>query len=252
MPSFVVVLVEPKFEGNVGAVARAMANFGLDRLVLLNPPELGDEARERALHAWPIVENARVAKTLEEALGGIDFAVGTASDVARNEKRALREPTPLREFAKSAWNAKGTIGLLLGREDFGLVNDEIERCNLVVKIPTSPHYPSMNLSHAAAVVFYELFASQYAPGGPRLAERREVERLLSFFDQWLQAIDLPPHRVRVMNVTFRRLLGRAMVSKWEYHRLMGLFSGSVKHLARKRQAPAPRGKSASKSKERKR
>jgi len=230
VPEFVVVLVDPKVEGNVGAVARAMANFGLSRLTLVNPPPLGDKARERALHAWPLIEKARVARSLDEALDEIDYAVGTASDVARNEKRQLRAPTPLRDFAAPVWNVKGTVGLLFGREDFGLVNAEIERCDVVVKIPTSPDYPSMNLSHAAAIVFYELFSQRYEPRGYRLASRQETDVLLAQWDRLVRALALPEHRVKIANVTFRRLLGRAMLGKWEFHRLMGVVKGAAKKI----------------------
>lgn len=224
------IVVEAKYDGNLGAVARAMANFGLSDLVLVNPPALGNAARERAVHAWSILEKARVCTSLDEALQGIDYAVGTASDVARNEKRDLRRPMPLRDLAKRVWDLSGNVGILLGREDFGLVNDEVERCDVVVTIPTHPEYRSMNLSHAAAVIFYELMASRYAPRAPRRANAKERDVLYAHWNALLNAIELPEHRVKIMNVTMKRILGRAMLSGWEYNRLMGVVRGSVDRI----------------------
>lgn len=249
------MLVAPKHGGNVGSIARAMRNFGLEELWLVEPCKVDDDARRMAMHAWDLLDRARLFPSLEAVRKELDLAVGTASDVAVNEKRDyLRMPLRLREFALHAWELKGTVGLVFGPEDFGLTNEQLELCDVLVTIPAAPQHPSLNLSHAAAVVFYELTESRHAVKRPRQASREEVEKMLEFIDRILGHLELPEHRRRTTRLTFQRMLGRAMMSRWEYHRMMGVFNGavrameelrrqgrSVRSLARVRDAPEAAG-----------
>ncbi len=86
MPEYRVILAEPKFEGNIGAIARAMKNFGLGDLVLVNPCEIGEECLKRAKHAGEVVENAKVYETLDEALADLDYIVGTSGYSTKSDK----------------------------------------------------------------------------------------------------------------------------------------------------------------------
>src|SRR5512138_3688519 len=156
-----VVLVEPMYDGNVGSVARAMKNFGFHDLVLVNPCKIDDFGRAMASHARDVLEGARVVGTLEEAVAGVNLVVGTTGKRLENEERHLRlhlrvpclSPAQLKDKLDGK---NGDVALLLGREDIGLTNDELMICDMVVSIPTSEDYPIMNLSHAAALLFYEL------------------------------------------------------------------------------------------------
>jgi len=229
-PRFVVVLVEPKFAGNVGSVARAMNNFGLGELWLVKPAcsPADDDAQRMAVHARPLLAKARTFASLEECLGELDLAVGTASDLAANEKRDyLRVPLRVRDFAERMPEIQGTVGLLFGREDFGLSNAELERCDMLVTIPASPAHPSLNLSHSVAVVCYELAQQSFHVTRPRQVSRQDADLLVDYVRRILDAMELPAHRQRITLLTFRKLLGRAMMSRWEYHRLMGVFAASL-------------------------
>lgn len=230
MVEYRVILVEPKFQGNVGSVARTMKNFGLTRLTLVAPPTLGDEAMSRAMHAWDVVEAAQRVETFEEALRGCDFVVGTSGRIPEDEKSHLRNPIDVRELPPRLATMSGTVGLLFGREDFGLLNEELERCDLLVTIPTSTLYRSLNLSHAVAVVAYEIF--RYAhPDAVKKVTPMSEEMKLTFqrhFDLLIDQLGLPEHKVLNTKRVYRKLLGRAVPSAWEYFVLMGIFSSVLR------------------------
>lgn len=237
-----VILVEPKYGGNIGATARAMANFGFGSLILVNPAATYDkenETWERAVHARSIVDDARVVRDVDEALALVDYAVATTSELSTNARKHRRDFVPLDETAERLAEVEGEVGILFGREDYGLYNEEVGRCHLVTTIPTSPEYRSMNLSHAVGVVLYELAKPRISRGRPRRADAQEAATFLRYFDAVLDAIDLKDYRRPQTSMAMRRLLGRAAPSKWEYHRLMGVLSGVLKTLKRPLPGGAP-------------
>ena len=235
MTQVLVVLVEPRVEGNVGAVARSMANFGLADLVLLNPCPLGSEAYRRSKHGRLILEKARSVDTLDEALAGADISVGTTGISTMSERAFHRQTLMPRELAKKLSQVSGTAALVLGREDYGLLNEELSQLDLLVHVPCHPAYPVMNISHAAAVLFYELYGASGLPLPPRrrrLASGFEKEKLLEAFREFLVTTRYPMHRSQRTEVMFRRLMGRALPTKWEFHALMGALRGASKTVRR--------------------
>lgn len=226
VPHVRVVLVEPKSEGNVGSVARTMKNFGVAELVLVNPPRLGDEARGRAMHAWDVVEAARRVASFEEATKGCDFIIGTSARIPLSEKAHVRNPIEARDLPPRLAAVSGTIGLCFGREDFGLFNEELEKCDLLVTIPTSDAYKSLNLSHAAAIVLYELYAHAH-PEPMKVLRPMSEEMKRSFYgamDLLIDQLGLPEHKVRNTKIVYRRVFGRAVPSAWEFFVFMGIVS----------------------------
>ncbi|MEA2054779.1 MAG: RNA methyltransferase [Candidatus Thermoplasmatota archaeon] len=223
-----VILVEPKYSGNVGAVARVMMNFGFRNLIIVSPSFSvdNDDCRKMAVHAQDILDNAVILDSFGEALKHVDYMVGTSSIDSKNEKHHLRNALPLKEFSSEVYRMEGAVGIAFGREDYGLFNEELKQCDVMLKIPTSDAYPSLNLSHAAGVVLYELFSQRREFEQPRLADRIEKEKLYEYFDKLLESINYPDHKKENTKVMFRRIIGRAMLSKWEYHTLMGVFKKS--------------------------
>ena len=228
MPQFRVVLIEPLNDGNIGAIARSMRNFGLEELVLVRPCAVGEEAVKRAMHGIDILKNARTVFTDEEALKGIDFMAATSGVDTINEKNFTRISMPPKEFAEKVRGTEGKIALLFGREDFGLDKQLIKRCDFLVTIPASPNYSILNISHAAAILFYEIFSAGVVRWEPRKAGEVEKEKLYEYFSMLLDAIDYPPHKKEKTKVMFRRMVGRAVPSTWEFHTLMGVIDGAVK------------------------
>ncbi len=232
MPDYFVLLVEPKTEGNVGAVARSMMNFGLNELGLVNPCEIGDVAQKRAMKAIGILEGARTFDSLEEALADMDFVVGTSGVNTLGERRFIRIALTPEEASEKLSEMDGKIALLFGREDFGLLNEELKRCDMLLRIPSSEEYPILNISHAANILFYELFKHQSEKEKPREASGFEKEKLYEHFERLLDAISYPEHKKGRTKMMFRRLMGRATPSKWEFHAMMGVISSAADRLNR--------------------
>ena len=92
IPEFYIVLVEPKYGGNIGAVARSMANFDFKNLYLINPCELDDDCYARAMHAQDILDDAKIFPSFNEAIKNLDYLVATTSIESKTDKRHLRIP----------------------------------------------------------------------------------------------------------------------------------------------------------------
>ena len=168
-----VVFVECETPGNVGFLARTMANFGLKNLVLINPTKLTNEAYYQATHGKYIVENAKIYPTLDDFYQSqrIDFKVASTG-MAGGSYNLARIPIKPEELGKSI-NVENKTAILFGREGDGLSNKEIGDCDICVSIPTDPTYPIMNISHAAAIIFYELFKNKHDYGVEGINESTE-------------------------------------------------------------------------------
>jgi TrmH family RNA methyltransferase len=123
--------VEPKYGGNVGAIARAMANFDFKNLYLVNPCNLDDECYARSKHASYILDDAKIFSSFEEAIQDVDYLVATSSIESQNDKRHLRNSVLLEELTDKIYDVDGKIGLVFGREDYGLLNEELSKCDFI-------------------------------------------------------------------------------------------------------------------------
>jgi TrmH family RNA methyltransferase len=205
-----------------------MANFEFNNLYLVNPCELDDECYTRAMHAQKIVDDAKIFLSFEQAIKDIDYLIATSSIESKNDKRHLRNAVTLEYLSKKLYEVNGKIGLVFGREDYGLYNEEIALCDVMLRIPTSESYLSLNLSHAVALVLYSLYVKRnIIPKEKRTIGKIEKEKLYDFFSELLNKIDYPQHKKENTNIMFKRIMGRAMPSKWEYHTFMGVLSKSI-------------------------
>jgi TrmH family RNA methyltransferase len=225
MVQYRIVLVEPKVEGNVGSVARVMKNFGQTELVVVKGPPFGDVADSRALHAKDVLDAARRVETLEQALEGADYVVGTTARVPDPGNTYLRVPIEPREFPPKMRDVSGRVAILFGREDFGLFNTELEHCDLLLTIPTSELYRSLNLAQAVGVVLYEIFVASGRPEALAVpAMSGEMRRhFQATMDTLIDAMKLPEHQARNTKTAYRKVFGRAVPTSWEYFVLMGVF-----------------------------
>ena len=228
MPEVRIVLVGPKFEGNIGAVARSMANFDIDELYLVEPCEIGDDAYRRAKHGSGVLDNAVSVGTIEEAVEDCFLVVGTSGITTKGDRNYTRLPVPAREFAQQVSGYEERVAILFGREDIGLFQEELNRCDVLIHVPTSEKYPVLNLSHAATLVMYELFMFGNVIRRAEPADRKEKEYMFDFFDDLMDAIDYPEHRREDTSVMFRRMMGRSIPTKYEYNTIMGILGDASK------------------------
>ncbi|MDZ4171271.1 MAG: TrmJ/YjtD family RNA methyltransferase [Methanobacteriaceae archaeon] len=219
-----IVFVEPESPGNIGFLARTMKNFGLYNLILVNPCELEKEAYFQAMHAKEIVSHAKLYDSLAELLETepMDFIIGTSGTPGGSYKLS-RIPLKPHQLAESI-NSTGKIAILFGREGNGLYNNEIELCDALVSIPTDKKYPIMNITHAAAIVFYELFKNknEFQVQGLEEASLSEKQRLIDEMEEMIKKINIPEHKEKNGAKTFKNIIGRAFITGREAHTLKGI------------------------------
>ena len=226
-----VVLVNPSHPGNVGAAARAMKNMGLRRLVLVGPRKFPDpEAEWRAASAVDVIREARVVETLDEAIADSQFVVGTSA-------RERRIPWPVQDARLTASRivqhaSTDKVSILFGREDSGLNNDELQRCNLHCHIPTHPDYQSLNLSMAVQIVCYEIRMAQLEGQLPKeedahwendFATSQDMEYFYEHLEETLVDLEfLNPAAPRQLMTRLRRLYSRVRLDEMEVQILRGV------------------------------
>jgi tRNA/rRNA methyltransferase len=231
MNNITIVLVEPQGPLNVGSVCRAMMNFGFCNLRLVNPCSTyrSLDARRMALAAESILNDAQVFATLDAALADCHLAFGTTRRFGKYREDCISpEQTAARALSQSTATR---IALVFGREDRGLHTSELDLCQYFVTIATDDAYPSLNLSHAVALLLYEIRkhatrGQSAAPvNGTTAATAAQVEHMFQHMRRSLVAVDYldhqnPDHILRA----FRRLFGRTGLSDREVRILQGLWS----------------------------
>ncbi len=240
MNEIFIVLCGTTHPGNVGAAARAMKVMGLHSLVLVAPRcEIDATARARASGALDVLDHAHIISTLDQALAGVGFVVGTST----RPRRLGPELLPLRqgaaEFAREL--GTGSCAVIFGPERTGLSTRALERCNRLWSIPTTPGYSSLNLAAAVQVVAYELHLALKRPQNvetlPVAADSEKVGALCEHFERVARRIefisaDAPDsawHRVR-------RLARRTRLEPSEVKLLRGFLA------AVERATPVPPGR----------
>jgi TrmH family RNA methyltransferase len=225
-----IVLVDPHHPGNIGATARAMKNMGLRELHLVRPKLFPHaEAVARASGADDILTTASVHEDFEAAIADCGLVVGTSAR-QRHLPWDLTEPREC--AARIVQDAReGHVAVVFGSERVGLTNTELARCNLLVTIPTSSEYSSLNLGMAVQVIAYEIWLAM-RPGAPAvvprevpLASAAEMTRLYEHIETVLDEIDF---RDRTggghLMARIRRLFNRAQLDQNEMNILRGILT----------------------------
>ncbi len=223
------VLVEPRYGGNVGAVARVLKNFGLSGLDLVAPREGADheDAVRMAVDAGDVLAASRTHATLDEALAGATTVVGTSRRMGKHRQPHHRLDALAPELAELS--RRGRLAVLFGREDNGLADADLDRCTHLVHIPTSDAYPALNVAQTAAIVAYELTrAVDRSPATPPpddepLADHAARESMYEHLQTSLLAIGfLKADQLEGMMRRLRRILSRAELSSGDIDVMRGI------------------------------
>ncbi|MEF8800491.1 MAG: RNA methyltransferase [Halolamina sp.] len=242
LPGISVCIVEPQTPGNVGTIARAMKNFGLSDLLLIDPPELepDGEAYGFAGHARDDVLPGATEVSFEAVCANY-HTVGFTAITGEDSRSHVRFPyaTPA-ELNESLRDVAGPVALVFGREDKGLANEELERLDQIAAIPASEEYPVMNLGQAATVVLYELRTltlpdTQLPDVERHRADPAEIERLHDYWDQFLTAMGHREHKHEKTARMFRRLIGRAEPTDREVTTLFGVLRRATEQLRHRKE-----------------
>ena len=232
-----IVLSRPSHPGNIGSAARAMKTMGFTDLRLVAPKRFPDpEAAAMASGAVDVLETAQVFETLEDALGDSVLAAGFSS----RGRDLSHAPVALRSAAPRllAARAAGPVALVFGNETFGLTNEELGRCQLLVAIPANPAYASLNLAAAVQVACYELASASNLHAVPAAPDRipatiEEVEALHAHFESaMVESGFLDPAQPKRLMERVRRLYARAALEREEVRFLRGMLAAFERKMRR--------------------
>lgn len=242
-----VVLVSPRNPLNIGAAARAMANFGFDRLTVVAPFEAHWREARSAVGAPELLHNAKESPTLAEAVAGCTLVVGTGTLTHRKPEQRVVSLPELPPLVQQELARGGRIALVFGPEKHGLTREDLSWCQLLVEIPTDSRQPSMNLGQAVAVCLYELasraFAAHVAESAAIPAKDREktpaaaasgnFDLLAGVIEETMTAAGYSPRSMQAANRhDLRLLLRRLAPSVRDTRRILGLFRRILFRLRR--------------------
>lgn len=236
-----VVLVSPRNPLNIGAAARAMANFGFARLSVVAPFEEHWREAKSAVGAEELLQTARRIEHLQEAVADCTLVVGTGTVTHRRPEQQLVMLPELAPLIEQEMKRGGRVALVFGSEKRGLTREDLSLCHLLVEIPTDAHQPSMNLGQAVAVCLYELAAGcgrtvarsheqraaasdSDAAGEPAPVPTRELELLAGLLEETMRAANYSPSAMRIANRhDLQLLLRRLTLNRRDTRRILGLF-----------------------------
>jgi tRNA/rRNA methyltransferase len=230
-----IVLVRPKYPGNIGSAARCLKNMGIEKLSVIchEKPDVVI-MKQMATHvAADIIDNIQYYENLQEALVSFHYIIGTTARMGT--KSARRPVTTPRESAIRLVDTSrnNSIALVFGPEDRGLTNEELKYCHSLVNIPTSDQFKSVNLSHAVMICCYEIFVASSEPVKrftPRLAASAEVEAMYAHLEKIFMEIGLiKPENPEYRMMFIRRFFQRVHLSSKE----VKIVRGICRHVERR-------------------
>jgi TrmH family RNA methyltransferase len=234
-----IVLVSPRNPLNIGAVARAMANFGFSQLTVVAPYEPNWREAQSAVGSEDLLQNARVAATLAEAIGSATLVFGTGTLEPRRPEQPVVELPALVPIVRDELGRGGRVALVFGPEKHGLTRDDLSFCHRLLTIPTDDRQPSMNLGQAVAVCLYEL-ASLRPEGASGTASQSEsaasaaavgisttsadIDLLANVIEETMLAAGYSPRSMQSANRhDLRLMLRRLAPGAKDARRILGLF-----------------------------
>jgi len=232
-----IVLVETSHPGNIGAVARAMKNMCIEQLALVNPKHFPSaEAIARASGADDVLQQARVYQSLDDAIADCHLVVGASARLRTVQWPQLNPRECAERVTEVA--ASAPVACVFGRENSGLSNTELERCQYLVNIPSNSDYSSLNLAMAVQVICYELMMSGHvaeAVADQVPVSAGEMQGLFEHLEQTLGDIGFAdPRKSNKLMRRLKRLFYRAQPDADELKILRGILSAAQGRKSAKR------------------
>ncbi|MDP7323657.1 MAG: RNA methyltransferase [Candidatus Woesearchaeota archaeon] len=225
-----VILMEPSTPGNIGAIARAMKNFALTELILINPKcdHLSIEAQNRAKHAKDILKKAKV-KT-PTYLKRLPLLIATTAQLGSDYNLPRSHLTP-NQLSKKI-TKKHDYALLFGREGDGLTNEEIQQADIICHIPASPKYQTLNLSQAATILFYELYQSstnESSIDNITPASKQDLQLVQKHLTQVLNKLEFSTKEKKdTQKTAWKRIFAKALLTRREAFAIHGFLKKLIK------------------------
>jgi tRNA/rRNA methyltransferase len=243
----VVILVEPQLGENIGMAARAMGNFALSRLRLVNPRDGWPSipAQRAAAGADHILSGVELFETVEQAVADLDLLFATTARAHDQAKRVMGPEAAATEIREHL-SGGGRAGILFGRERWGLTNEEVARANRIITFPVNPGFASLNLAQAVLLMGYEWFKHAASGALPfamtERSPRASQHQMDAFFDNLVAELDQveylrPPERRDTMLVNLRNIFFRMEPTKQDLHTLHGIINA----ISEGRKGPAKGG-----------
>lgn len=244
-----IILVEPQLGENIGMVARAMANFGLVELRLVNPRDgwPSDKARAAAAKADHVIDGTVVFDTLEEAIADLNFVYATTARY-RDGFKPVRSPVTAAETLRTRFRSGEKTGILFGREKSGLSNEDVALADEIVTFPVNPAFASLNIAQAVLLMSYEWMKSGMddvhavpfdAPEQPAATK----EQVIGMFEHLEEALEVrnyfhPPHKKAKMIENLRAVFSRRAFTGPEIHVVRGVISSLDRYTRSGQRLPA--------------
>ncbi len=236
----VFVLVEPQMGENIGAAARAMWNFGLDAMRIVDPRDGWPNPRAVAMAsgASRVIDAARVCGSTAEAVEDLHYVYATTAR-GRDMSKLVLTPEEAMADAHARIAAGERVGVLFGRERTGLENDDVARANAIVTVPVNPAFASLNLAQCALLMAYEWRRQAdetprriYETGRTELAPSGDVDKMLDHLESHLEAVGyfFPEERRESLSSNLRNLFRRAPLTGQDVRMLWGV----IRALAERR------------------
>jgi tRNA/rRNA methyltransferase len=244
-----IILVEPQLGENIGMVARAMANFGLVELRLVNPRDgwPSEKARAAAAKADHVIDGTVVFDTLEEAIADLNFVYATTAR-HRDGFKPVRSPVTAAETLRTRFRSGEKTGILFGREKSGLSNEDVALADEIVTFPVNPAFASLNIAQAVLLMSYEWMKSGMddvhavpfdAPEQPAATK----EQVIGMFEHLEEALEVrnyfhPPHKKAKMIENLRAVFSRRAFTGPEIHVVRGVISSLDRYARSGQRLPA--------------
>ncbi|GBC75210.1 tRNA (cytidine/uridine-2'-O-)-methyltransferase TrmJ [archaeon HR06] len=216
-------VIEPKYEINLGYIARVSGNFGLDKIYLVNPKLDIEKAKVFASHASHLLDKA-IILDFKSLIKSFDLVIATTGiEVKRTSRIKALE---LEDFVKIFPDLSSNLILILGRDTTGLTREELNKCDLLLHICTKSNYESLNISHALAIILYELSKIK-GKKVERPPNRREKEVLINLALELAKKSNYPHYKLPLLERSLKNLLSKSSDFR-EVSLLLGLFRRALR------------------------